>query len=240
MRRALRVLLVPLAVLGVMTAPAGADAACTDPETGALVLEQSQQWLHQAETKAGNLAAFGVTSFPSWDDQEPTASVQQGAGGGAAANAAAYLDPTTSEQLGLVAEGTFSGCLDTVLLDLYAFLPTNRTGTSGSLAESPFNGIVNLTVDGEQLVTAQEIEANTVPNPGGLATYHLRFAITDLHAALLDWGLDPAADHTLRLNVAGRYVNTSNAVFVFDTTEVPASLTFNGTVDEHYPAISAY
>ena len=239
MSRALRVLLC-LALAMVFATPAtAADAACTDPNTGELVLTELQTYIHQAETKAGNLGALGLTGFPGWDENPPAQSVQQGAGAG-------YLSPFLSfqtndqyEETGLTLEGTFSGCLDTMLFDLYAFLPTNRTGTSGSGAESPFNGIVELLIDGVEVGFRAEIEMATVPNPDGDATYRLRFAYTGLHAAMTRSGLDPAAEHEIRFNVVPRYANTSNALFVYDTTEVPAGILFNGVPDDTYAKMAA-
>ena len=242
MTRAVRLALVPVAVVALLAGPVAAEepVGCVDPLTSELVLTEQKTYIHQAETKAGNLGAFGVTGLPSWDTTEPTASVQGGAGGGYLANSASYLDPTLAEQTGLTLEGGFSGCLDTMLLDLYAFMPTNRTGTSGSLAESALTLMVTMAVDGENVLSALEIETNTVANAGGDATYHARFGITDLHAALESYGIDPAGDHTIRITAAPRYINTDNAIFVYDTTEVPAGITFNGVPTEDYPLLSAY
>ncbi len=243
MTRAVRLFLVPLAVAALLAGPAGAEtaaSACVDPVTSQLVLTQQQTYLHQAETKAGNIAALGAGSFPSWNTEAPKASVRGGAGGGYAGNSASYLAPEVAEQTGLTTQGTFSGCLDTMLINLYAAMPTNRTGTSGSLAESSLTAMVHLTIDGQKILDAAEIRTKSIPNPTGSATYLQRFSIVGLHAAMQDVGLDPAANHTLRLTVAPRYINTDNAVFVYDTTEVPAGYLFNGTPDENYPQVAAF
>ena len=242
MTRAVRLLLVPLAVAALLGSPAGAEVVgCTDTETNTLVLTQEQTYIHQAETKAGNLAALGLpTAFPSWDTTAPTTSVQGGAGGGYLGNSASYLDPTLAEQTGLTVEGAFNGCLDTMLLNLYAIMPTNRTGTAGDLSENALTGVIALTVDGEKVVEGMEIETNSVPNPDGDATYFVRFGIQNLHAALVSYDIDPTVEHTIRLNVAPRYVNTDNAIFVYDTTEVPAGILFNGVPDENYPMLDAW
>lgn len=242
MTRAVRLALVPIAVVALLAVPVGAEepVGCVDPLTSELVLTEQKTYIHQAETKAGNLGALGVTGLPSWDTTAPTTSVQGGAGGGYLANSANFADPTLAEETGLTVKGAFSGCLDTMLLDLYAFLPTNRTSTSGSTEESPLTVVVNMTVDGEALLSAVEIETTTVPNEGGDATYLARFGISDIHAALVSYGLDPAADHTIEVTAAPRYVNTDNALFVYDTTEVPAGITFNGVPTADYPLITAY
>ena len=239
MSRALRALLC-LALAMVFAVPAtAADAGCTDPTTGALVLTQQQTYIRQAQTKAGNLGAVGATDFPTWSETAPAQSVQQGAGGGYAAPYGAAFAEDHYDKAGLTLEGTFNGCLDTMLFELYAFLPTNRTGTSGSGAESPFNGVVQLDVDGKQISIPSDVEMATTPNPKGSATYRLRFAYTGIHLAMTRAGLDPAAEHQVRFNVVPRYLNTSNALFVYDTTEVPAGILFNGAPDATYAAVVA-
>lgn len=243
MIRAARLFLVPLAVAALLAGPAGAEtatSACVDPLTNQLVLTQEQTYLHQAETKAGNIAALGAGSFPSWNTTAPAASVRGGAGGGYAGNSASYLAPEVAEQTGLTVQGAFNGCLDTMLVNLYAAMPTNRTGTSGSLAESSLTAVVHLTIDGQKVVDGVEVKTHSVPNPTGQATYLQRFSIVGLHAAMQDFALDPAANHTIRFTVAPRYLNTDNAVFVYDTTEVPAGFLFNGTPDENYPQVAAF
>lgn len=230
-----------VAALPLTALSATEHAPCTDPVTGDPVFDESSVWLHQAETKVGNLGALGATSFPTWDDEAPTSSVQQGAGGGYHANSANYLlqEEDAKTVVGFTAEGPSFGCLDTVLIDLYAFLPTNRTGTSGSLSESAFIGLVTLEADGKTLTKAKEVTFATVPNEGGSATYRLRLAVTNIQARLLRAGLDPEGERALRLHVAPRYINTNNAVFVYDTTEVPAGMTFNGTPDDTYTTVGA-
>lgn len=234
MRHLRRLAAVALLAASAAALPASAAAAPCVDDAGALTLTQQATWIHTGATKAGNLAAAGADSFPSWNTTKPTQSVQAGAGGGYAGAFAANLAGQDDATTGATFVGAFDGCLDTMLLELYAFLPTNRTGTSGSLAESPLNVYVGLTVDGKPLLTASPIETKTVPNAAGTATYRSRLALTGIHQALLDAGVDPAAKHTLRLNVMPQYANTSNAVFVYDTTEVPAGIVFNGTPDETY------
>jgi hypothetical protein len=243
MPRLLRAAVAALLLLVLAVPAVGAEQAppCTDAETGELVLTEQEAWLHPAETKAGNLGAIGATDFPSWDGEAPTESVQQGAGGGYAANSANFAanEPDAETLIGFTAEGLSSGCLDTLLIDLYAFLPTNRTGTSGELKEADFTGIVTLEADGKTLMFPQEVDFATVANPGGNATYRLRVSVSNLHDRLLRAKLDPEGDRTLRLNIQPRYLNTDNVVFVYDTTEVPAGLTFNGVADDSYRDIRA-
>jgi hypothetical protein len=242
MPRTLRLALVPLALTALLVSPLGADEAapCADAETGELVLTPQQTYIHQAQTKAGNLAALGATDFPSWNTTAPTQSVQQGAGGGYAGNFALVFTGQDDAVAGLTLEGTFAGCVDTMLVELYAFLPTNRTGTSGKLNESPLVVYTSLEIDGETLLLNSQVETKTVPNTKGSATYRSRYAFTNIHEALLDFGLDPAAEHTIRVNATPRFANTNNAVFVYDTTEVPSGILFNGTLDATYTEVTAF
>lgn len=231
-----------LALILLLTAPAGAQEPdpCVDPETGELVLTEEQVYIHVADTKVGNLAGADIGSFPSWDENAPQQSVSQGAGGGYLAPFAHYLLGQDEDLLGLTVEGTQTGCLDTMLVELYAFLPTNRTGTAGDLQERPFRGIFNLDVDGERVVFGVDHEAETVPNPGGSVTYRIRLAITGLHEALSFTSVEPDGEHVIRLNVNPRFLNTNNAIFVYDTTEVPSGILFNGTPDETYSILEPF
>lgn len=245
MSRLLRAITAALLLLVLVVPTVGADEhpPCTDAETETdeLVLEESSAWLKPAETKVGNLGAVGATGFPTWDGEEPAQSVQQGAGGGYHGNSANYLlnEPEAETLIGFTFEGPSTGCLDTVLMDLFAFLPTNRTGTSGQLNEADFIGIVTIEADGETLLYPLETDFATVPNDGGESTYRLRLAVSNLHDRFVKAGFDPEAERTLRVNIQPRYINTNNVVFVYDTTEVPAGLQFNGTPDDSYAMIKA-
>lgn len=222
--------------LTALPATAAAPSPCVDAQTGALQLQQQQTWMHQATTKAGNLAAVGADAFPTWDTTKPTASVRGGAGGGYAGTFAAEFAGQDEALAGATFVGGFDGCLDTMLLDLYAFLPTNRTGTSGSLTEAPLVVWTTLEVDGQEIAAGQEVETRTVVNEAGTGgtSYRSRLALTGLHRALVAFGIDPSADHDVRLTVTPRFANTNNAVFVYDTVEVPAGIGFNGTPDATY------
>lgn len=226
-------------VLGLVTSlmgPAMATTAdpCVDPETKQLKLTTQPTWIHQAAHKAGNLAALGQDAYPSWNTTKPTQSVQAGAGGGYAGNMALVFNGGDDATLGATFVGEFDGCLDTMLVELYAFLPTNRTSTNGSLAEQELIAYITLTVGGVDLVYRSEVQTRTVANPTGTATYRIRFAFKDLHAAMVGEGLATSGKRSIRLNVTPRFVNTGNALFVYDTTEVPAGIVFNGAPDLTY------
>lgn len=247
MPRLLRATFAALLLLALAVPAAGAEEGdalppCTDAETEEPAFPDAEEaWIHQAETKVGNLAALGAGSFPSWDGTAPTGSVQGGAGGGYLTNSANFVanEPEAQDVVGLVMEGESAGCLDTLLIDLYAFLPTNRTGTSGSLAESPFIGIVTIEADGKPLLFGIEVEFKTTLNAAGTQSYRLRAAVNNLHARIVKAGIDPEGVRTLRITVEPRFVNTNNALFVYDTVEVPAGLIFNGEADDTYTPVKA-
>lgn len=241
MRRNLWLAAVMLMVSTLVMNPVSAlDDPCYDATTGEPLFQSQQTYIHQGQTKAGNAGATGHSDFPSWDTTKPSQSVQQGAGGGYLGAFALGYANQDDAPLGATFIGNFAGCLDTMLVELYAFLPTNRTGTSGSLEESPLNVWTSLRIDNVNVITMAEIETKTIANPGGQATYRIRYAFSGLHSAMVSNGLDPLAEHTIRLNAIPRFVNTSNALFVYDTTEVPAGILFNGTVDETYTLIEAF
>jgi hypothetical protein len=210
---------------------------CVDPATGAPTFASQQTYIHQGQTKAGNLGATGQTGFPSWNTTAPSQSVQQGAGGGYLGFFALAYAGRDDTPMAMTATGTFSGCLDTVLITLYAILPTNKTGSSGDLSEAPLDVYANLTVDGTKLITSTPVETKTIANTGGQATYRVRYAFTNLNQALLNNNKDPLANHSITISASPQYVNTSNALFVYDTTEVPAGILFNGAVDDTYSVI---
>jgi hypothetical protein len=231
-----------LLVVAVLVTPAGAQEVVDDPcadEAGTITYPVTRVWFHEGETKVGNLADRSDQAPAPFDTTAPATSVTGGAGAGALS--------TTGATESLVADtantarfaGTVEGCLDTLLVEMYAFQPTNRTGTSGSLAESQHSFGGALTIDGTRIELLGPIESKTVPNPGGSATYRIRYAITDIRERMERKGLTLDGLHEIGLEMTAWYVNTDNAVYVWDTTEVPSGMTFNGTVDETYATVRA-
>lgn len=224
-------------VLAVSVLALGADPAEDDPcadEVGDIVYLEEQVWVHEGETKVGNLTQHGDQPPAPWDTTPPPGSVTTGAGAGAvsAFGSAGGLVPDAPQSATFA--GGFEGCLDTMLVELYAFQPTNRTGTSGSLAESPHNFGAQLVIDGVTFDIPGPQQAVTTANPTGQATYRLRFAFDRIRAAMERRGLELDGAHELQLTVTAWYVNTNNSVYVWDTTEVPTNLVFNGTPDASY------
>lgn len=234
-----RLLSVLLAINLMAMVPAAAQEVqdpCAD-ETGEPVYLEEQVWVHEGETKVGNLSQHADQPPAPWDTTPPPGSVTTGAGAGAISvfGSAEGLVPGSAQSA--IFAGGFEGCLDTILVELYAFQPTNRTSTSGSLTESPHNFSAELVIDGARFPIGGPQAAATVPNANGQATYRIRFAFDRVRAAMERRGLAPDGAHELQLTVTAWYVNTSNAIYVWDTTEVPTNLVFNGTLDETYTPI---
>lgn len=219
--------------------PGTAEDPCYDAESEQYTFEEQQVWFHEGETKVGNLGSAGVTDYHSWDTTPPQRSVQDGGGAGALGNFAGSTGGQEDSPFDATLEGTFTGCIDTALVELYAFLPTNRTSTAGDLEENPHNLQPELYIDDRQVVFPAETEVKTELNGEG-PTYRLRFAVTGIHAAIVRGDLDPTAEHTIRLKVTPEHANTDNAIYVWDTTEVPSGIIFNGTPDETYTKVRAF
>lgn len=232
-----------LAALGVTGAGAQAldedgcfefRAATSDEADDAVELCQSEVFFKPASTKAGNLAGPGVDDIPSWDGDAPGTSVTAGGGGGyATLRAGELLDAPRDPLYKPTFEGSFTGPLDTLAVDLYLFSPVYQaTGTEFPL-------LVIVEIDGKTITFIDDEEVDVAIGPGGDAAGLIRFAITDVYELMerrkLD--LDPDAEHTMEISVTARYFGDGNSVFVYDTTEVPSGMTFNATDLDGYTVI---
>jgi hypothetical protein len=195
----------------------GADTP-NDPTDDVSVCRQDT-WIHQASLKPGNLAATGNDAYPSWNTTAPTQSAQQGAGGGYLANSVAHQlveqnDPHASATFA----GHYTGTLDDLAVELYAFVSPIQTGDLD----------IGLLVDGQDVYQGDVVPVKMVTtSTQQLVTY--RFAFTNLYKALEDNGTANSATtaHSITLAVSGTYVVDDNTLFVYDTSEVPSGLIFN-------------
>ena len=118
MRRTASILLAGALAVAALATTEGEDLSahpCYDEATETLVFPEQQVWFHEGESKLGNAAA---TPNP-FDTTAPAASVTDGAGAGQYGAAATSTSGT--EAYGAVEttfSGTFTGCLDTILLDV--------------------------------------------------------------------------------------------------------------------------
>ena len=193
----------------------------TEP-TGPVFTEQ-RVYFHQATTKAGNLGATDLDTLPSWDTTAP-ASVTTGSGGGYVGNIASEiaLGDHTAES-GPTFEGKFTGLIDTLAVDLFAF--ANPNDLKQGLR-------VEVRVDGE--IVHQDADAFDVAfKPGGQAARQLNFAITGIHDVMTAYNMNtaPDAEHTVRINVVPFYVG-DDALYVYDAAEAPSGITFNAAAEK--------
>lgn len=198
-----------------------ADGNLTGP-----VFCTQQVWFTDTGAKAGNLGAVGATDFPSWDTAAPDTSVTGGAGGGYFSNGAnrqLASDPQRDAALGATFEGTFTGDLDNMFIEMYLFAPA----TAAADPPGAYVGSIELDIDGEQVLFPTQTELQLVP--GGDAVLKTTFAITNLQKGLAAAGLEtgPNVEHNLRFLFSAYGLASATAVIVYDTTEVPGGITFN-------------
>jgi hypothetical protein len=231
-RYAPRVLVLVLLLPALVATTAGADeedfGPCTDEE-GELVFEPHRSWITQEGTKAGNLAATEAQEFPTWHDEEPTASVQEGAGSGYLGTR--FSDFLVTEQdpiTTLTLEGVHSGCLDVIAVELYLIDPGDGVFASRHTIRP------NLTINDVPVyahLDSAGIEAQVDDNPHGDLTVRARFAFTDIHSVLVREGVDPEGEHEIHINVTPQFANSGNVIYVYDAAEVPSNLHFNGPIE---------
>lgn len=208
---------------------------CYDETTQELAYPEQQVWFHESDAKLGNVAAPAP-----WDTTPPAASVQDGAGAGTVTPGVATLGAGTPAEQHAVFAGTFEGCIDTVLFDVWSFDPTNRTGTSGSAQPANHNFGLTVTVDGAEVFSGGPLEAATTFDNEGMGPNLNRFALDlgetlELFAGFGALQLD--GTHEIQIEIRSWFVNTGHSVYVWDTTEVPSGLTFNGEVTEEYASV---
>ncbi len=217
-----RLVLIAALLTAVLALPAAADGGGSDATCyvrDEVEFCERAVWFTPAETKAGNLAATGATAFPTWDDEEPTASVTDGAGGGYAANGTFRQTEGSSDPTFMATfVGTHEGRIDNVDVTLYLFAP-------GRQNETTFSASADLLVDGTRIMSFDQADLPLAP--AGDAVLSTGFAVTNVEAALLRKGIDPEAQHEITVAVTGYAIATTSAVLVYDTTEVPAGMVFN-------------
>ncbi len=205
----------------------GADTP--DDETDDVEACSSAVWFHDAGTKVDNLDNAQGT-FATWDTTPPDTSVTGGAGGGAVATSASHQNGTPfDERESFVAAGTFDGAIDAVAVELYLFPPAGI-----AQGETTYRVDAQLLVDGEAVATVSD---RAVPmETAGDAVQRIRFAFTDVAASIeqfheFDLVRALADSHDVELRVHGTGIATNGAVYVYDTTEVPAGMVINPSAE---------
>lgn len=229
-RPLLALTVLPLA-FGSVAASSG-DCRTADPDGVAgtgdeYELCELQTFFHQAgDSKLGNLGQVNDTvphGAPFFDENAPTASVDEGAGGGSVSNSA-VTQTAGGDQLGAVFEGTFSGYIDAVDVDLHIITPRPNPAAANLWD-------VELWIDGVAALDLRNVTIVPVPQEGAdyegqQIAYRLDFAVTGIHDALSTLA-DPGGEHLVRLHVEPTYVGNEIVAAVYDTTEVPGGINFN-------------
>ncbi len=173
-------------------------------------------WIHHGGARLGNLAAQGLAALPSWNTTPPTASLQDG--GGFWVTNSITRQPTAPEDArgSFVARGGFTGVLDNIAVDLYAYVTP--------VYSQDLN--IELTIDDQQLFGAAVPD---VRNAAAGSFQRIRFAFTNIYEVLESLGFPNgnATAHTLRVTVGGVYVVNDPMVFVYDAADAPAGVVFN-------------
>jgi hypothetical protein len=195
-----------LAVLAVSLAiPAQADHGGIHP-----TLRTEKTYFHCAGPVKVQNVYVAQGTIPSWNATAPTQSVQQGAGCGYYENLAAGGTGAFTA----VWEGTFTGNLDTLTVELH------RLGTTHG-ATLPNRLATVVTIDGVSVFTG---DANITPTESASgASSMAKFSLRRLNLKTEDG--DGTQERTIRVSLDS--YNETQSAWVWDTTDVPAGITFN-------------
>jgi hypothetical protein len=211
-----------LAAGAVLAAPAGAGSTCfTLVEDGPQFCEQKVWFAPSGSDKAGNAAAVGAGTYPTWSTAEPKQSVAAGAGGGyVTMGAQRQVNSVSDPATGGLFKGSFTGDLENLAVTMYLFSPA-RDSAAG------WYGGVDVVVDGKTVRTA---DAEGIPlSSGGNAVQKIDFAVDKLNRDIVKAGLKTGPDvvHDVELFVTAYTLVSTTSVLVYGTTEAPSSMTFN-------------
>lgn len=225
----------------VVVPPATATEPCLDDESN-LEFSKSTAWFKPGGTKFTNLSWAGADSRPTWEPEPPTESLSEGGGAGYADSfLAQWLVPQRRAWTHF--EGMVSGCLDVIAVEMYLFDPAEDV-LSGHRA------LVDLSIDGVTTHPSRGqggfwVNIESVPDVAHV--YRIKFAFVDAYEALRDYApiltgepanLDGEHQISLRLDVDRDEPPsplpreaTGHSVYLYDATEVPSNLVFNGDTD---------
>ena len=185
------------------------DAAETPDEPADDVTLCEQQLF----VRAGDTPVSNATSAV-FDAEAPSAAPVGGAGlGGAVTDIAAQGDPAH----GLEVNGTFTGAVDTIDVEVWLLMPNGASGSHGTTPTIELDGFD---------VAGQLVDTTVTPGPNGTAVATFRIeGVLQLWEAL-EYSYDPAAEHTIRLNLSPFYVGDDGA-YLYDGTDVPSNVVLN-------------
>jgi hypothetical protein len=226
--------LLALAAATGLVAAGTATASSTEPPT----FRSERVYFHcTGPTKATNVNLAAGSAVPTWDTTAPTGSVTGGAGCGSA-DPALLVDGTaekpTPTNLDGVWTGTFTGNLSSLTVEAHAIY----TGAARSGAFQ-FGVTPVLFVDGVRKVTDPATLRITPVPSSTRASEKITFTLTGLNLTEdLDGDKVPDAGpgtkkRTITLQLRNQFADVNGVVaWVFDTTEVPAGITFNPATAE--------
>ena len=202
--RAFRRCVLAVGVLLALAVPAGAEPL---PPT----LRTEQVFFHCGDGAKVQNASVAQGFVPTWDTKLPAQSVQEGAGCGQYDN---ILSGGINNNADALWAGTFTGNLDSFNVQLH------RMGdTVGATAPDLLS--VTLTIDGVVRYEG-DVTGNRVVNNMGV-THEVSFGFRNVNLKSEEG--DGVTEHTVQLMVAS--YNETQSMWVYDTTEVPAGITFN-------------
>jgi hypothetical protein len=179
-------------------------------------LRTERAWFHCTDgAKVQTLEMWGG-NLPSWDTQPPASSVQDGAGCGFVDHPLHGLSLSGEPWSGADWRGTFVGNLDSITVDVHQLLSDNSVATVNGTGFG-----VRLFVDGEQVLNDSIDLADWQPENSNV-TRTTSFTVAGLGYLVEDG--DGTIERDIRLYLFSKMVGET---WVFDTTEVPAGLTFN-------------
>ncbi len=206
MRRPMLAALSAILVLA-LAGPATADHGGIHP-----TLRTEQSFFHcVGDTKVQNVS-FYQGQVPSWNTTPPAGSVQAGHGCG-------YYEPLITNALPVpfdaVWQGTFTGNLRDLTIELHRLLPAQGATVPNRLT-------VAVLIDGEERLNNNNVTVTPVPSSNN-ASQSARITLTGLGYETED--ADGTQQRTIRIQVGSW--NETQSAWVFDSTEVPAGITFN-------------
>jgi hypothetical protein len=180
-------------------------------------------------TKVGTVNYAAETTMPGWNNTPPAASVSTGAGCGNADPGVLGAGAETQNLYDAAWQGTFTGNIQAITVEAHTiYLGSGRGGLT------QFGVAPMLYIDGAEVpLSAEFVTITPIPSTTA-ASEKILFSISGLNIvddADGDGIADPgpgSTDHTVTLQLGGYYANsTLLSAWVYDTTEVPAGMTFN-------------
>jgi hypothetical protein len=191
---------------------------------------QQRVYFHcNGTTKAGNINYAAQSTMPGWNTTAPAASVTSGAGCGTADPGVVGAGAESQNLHDAAWQGTFTGNIQAITVEAHTIYVGSARGGVTNFGLAP-----KLFVDGSEVsLSAAFLTMRPVPSATA-ASEKVLFSISGLNIvddADGDGIADPGpgtTEHTVTLQLAGYYFNSTllNA-WVYDTTEVPAGITFN-------------